>query len=254
MTKHSEQQFVEFMFQSADLKGMPKQHSAYMVATSFAINEILVFLRLTLLTANSLKVAKGDDERLAGFAFLQDQILMRSLSARAVEYLKLAKDHRTVCERAKDTAGLAFFETYSTVLDGLWDDPVTAVAITIRNKLTGHVELTRIRDTISGIPEDRRETGIYLHQKDGNSIYLMGEDIAHIGAFESSEEIQAWSDWVLNTCRAIQSLHHAYMIWAIETFFPEKIGQEIRLHPDSELVGTFNDGIPVLWDFPYKTD
>ena len=44
------------------------------------------------------------------------------------------------------------------------------------------------------------------------------------------------------------------MIWAIQTFFPEKMGQEIRLHPDTRLMGTFNDGIPVLWDFPYNIE
>jgi hypothetical protein len=125
---------------------------------------------------------------------------------------------------------------------------------TIRNKLTGHVEPGRIRDTIAGILDDRRETGIYLHQKDGNSVYLMGEDIAPIDAFDSSEQIEAWSDWVLNTCRAIQSLHHAHKIWVIETFFPTKMGREIRLHPDVRLVGTFDDGVPILWDFPYNPD
>lgn len=102
MTAHPEHQFVEFMFEPDEFKALPKQHAAYIVASSFAINEIMVFLRLTLLTLNSLGVAKGEDERVAGFAFMQGHILLRTLSARAVEYLKLAKDHRTACKRAGD--------------------------------------------------------------------------------------------------------------------------------------------------------
>lgn len=252
MTANPEHQFVEFMFEPDELKALPKQHSAYIVASSFAINEIMVFLRLTLLTLNSLNVARGDDERLAGFAFMQDHILLRTLSARAVEYLKLAKDHRTACKRAGDAQGLAFFDVHGPKIDAMWDDPLTTLALEIRNKLTGHVVLERIRDTIAKMPDESRRVGIYLHEKDGNSVYLLGEDIAHIAAFDTSEQIEAWSDWVLSTCRAIQSLHSAYMIWAIEQFFPATMGKEIRLRPDPRLLGNFKDGIPILWDFPYK--
>lgn len=250
----SEQQFVEFTFGLEELRKMPKQHSAYMVATSFAINEILVYLRLALLTLNSLSVAKNNDEKLAGFAFMQDQILLRTLSARAVEYLKLLKDHQKVCQRAKDGQGLAFFEEHGATLDSLWNNPTTTLALELRNNLTGHIGLDRIRKNISRLDGDKRETAIFLHQKDGNSVYLMGEDIAHIAAFDTAEDVQAWSDWVLATCQSIKGLHHAYMIWVIETFFPTKMGQELRLRPDVRLLGNFQDRIPILWDFPHKSE
>lgn len=252
MTEHPQHQFVEFMFEPDELKAMPKQHSAYIVATSFAINEIMVFLRMMLLTLNSLKVAKEGDERLAGFAFMQYHILQRTLSARAVEYLKLARDHRTACTRAKDAKGLEFFAMHGATIDKLWDDPTTKMAVAIRNKLTGHIDLHRIAESIRKMPEESRRVGIYLHEKDGNSVYLVGEDIGHIAAFDTTEDIEAWSDWVQSTCRTIQRLHSAYMIWAIEAFFPAKMGKEIRLRPDPRLLGNFNDQIPILWDFPYK--
>jgi hypothetical protein len=251
MTKHPQHQFVEFMFEPEELKAIPRQHSAYIVASSFAINEMMVFLRLMLLTLNSLKLAQGEDERLTGIAFMQYHIILRTVSARVVEYLKLAKDHRTACERAKDVRGMDFFVSHGAVIDALWNHQTTAQALEIRNKLTGHVVLDRIRKTIASMPDESRRIGIYLHEKDGNSVYLLGEDIGHIAAFGTSEEIEAWSDWVQSTCRTVQSLHSAYMIWVLQEFFPEKTGQEIRLRPDPHLLAGLDEPIPILWDFPH---
>ncbi|MBO9589471.1 hypothetical protein [Devosia sp.] len=243
-------QFVEFKFTAAELQAIPKQHSTYMVATCFAINEILVFLRLTLHTINSLAIARGDD-RMASIAFMQDQILLRTLSGKAVEYLKVIRDHRKICERAGDVTIKAFFDKYGGEIDEIWDSTQSKFAVELRNNLISHIGLDRIRKSIAALPHDRREMNIYLHNKDGNTVYPIGEDVAHIAAFDTTEQVDEWSDWVLKTCKTIQGLHHQYMIWIIETFFPSKMGQEIRIEIDDRLLGPLTQNIPILWDFPF---
>jgi hypothetical protein len=241
-------QFFEIKFSPDELKTLPKQHSAYLVATCFAINEVLVFLRLKLQTLNSMKLAEPD-ERLASVAFMQDQILTRTLSGKVVEYLKLIRDHRKICLRAKDPDVQSFFSEHGEEIDALWNTAGTRFAHEIRNNLGSHIGLGRIRQTVAALPSGRTTMGIYLHPRDGNTIYPIGEDVAHIAAFDTSEDVQQWLDWVLDTCRFAQRLHNKYMIWIVETFFSEKHPNEIRISVDKRLVSDFQQAIPILWEF-----
>jgi hypothetical protein len=180
-------------------------------------------------------------------------VVGRSLSAKVIEYLKLVDRYVTACKQKPDEFGTTVSPSLAEVIKGAREEEGYQLAKWLRNKLTNHYDLDEISAVIVQLP-DEAEGSLYLHKKDGNSLYVLGEELALVANLnltgDPASQLDRWQDWLLDACRAMTAVHHYYITNFLERYFPKKTATQRPIELPPKLVGHLTTStIPVWWDF-----
>jgi hypothetical protein len=244
--------FAELQFTGADLKRLPRVHAGFLVASSLAVSEISVLLRLTLLAANAYKHV-GREDAVRRLSVVDLLVSERLLSAKLFEYLKLVDDYLKKADRKEKEAGRRLVGEAVTSVLLLREAGGFHMAEWLRNNLTNHILVSEIERFLDDIP-DARVFPSFLNEKEGNSRYAIGEEVAMAGKLNQQGEplaiLEEWRDWMHDACTKVFELHSEFMIHVIEEFFPEKRLRRKRVVVPDELIGELDKSCtPILWNF-----
>lgn len=242
-------------FSMEELRSIPASHAGFLVTSCLANNEINVFVRLYLMSLNTVSHKRPiSDDALNEYAYVQCVILQRHISAKVFEYLnmierfaKKLKGHHSPIH--------AYLLEVNSVIKEIRKAKEFALATWYRNKTTNHYDIGAIMGLVGNkkVLPDTAEMSIYLHEKDGNSGYLLGEQIllaqTALNEVSAIEQIRGFETWLLATVKRVTTLHHNFCIKLMETHFPGKTVQEFPINPESHLVGSVTSScLPILWD------
>lgn len=239
-------------FSAKELKALPAIHASFLVASCLAVTEITTVLRLVMMALSTRRRGAADDE-LKRYINSQLLILERLLSAKAFEYLNMLASHQKQSNRRHDSLGIAFHARHDVALKAIRADDSFGVAKWLRDKVTSHYNVAELAAPLYAIPDDQL-LSVTLHTQDGNSLYLLGEEIAVLGRLNAEgnglEKLEAWRAWTLETCRVLISIHHDYMLGLMGKYYPDRKVVPKQVFPEDHLVGIVQETpLPVLWDF-----
>lgn len=251
--KHEYFQKIEFT--TAELKKLPKVHAGFLVGSCLAVNDISI-VQKTLLLAQNTRVGHWptDSEALQEVAFAQALVLERNLSAKVFEYLKMLCDYIKRCDRVGDSNMQAFTELAKSELSTLKQGENYNLAKWYRDKATNHYIISEFSSIIDN-DNSSNNYSIYLHEKDGNSSYLLGEQFLVFEKFCRngeffSEEMEEFIDWILEASAKITKLHNEFCIQIFKVFLPEKGAKAITASFQQHHVGKIRGTcLPILWNF-----
>ncbi len=243
-------------FSGAEIKRLPRIHAGFLVASSLAVSEINILLRLTLLAANSRAYA-GREEVVQRLVAVDMLVAERLLSSKVVEYFKLIDHYQKRAERREGSRGNRFVRT-KVRIDELRSVRAFEIARWFRDNITNHVLVSEIEKLLDVLPDDAAFPS-YLHKKEGNSRYTLGEEITMGSKFtqfgDAGSIRNEWLDWMHEACREIISLHNRMIIGILEEFFPTKRAQMKRVVVLDELVADLDGScLPLLWNFENAMD
>ena len=152
-----------------------------------------------------------------------------------------------------------FLDEASDVESELKKQKGWALAKWLRNKITHHCVVSELTSLIEKgrIGEDDTVHPIYLHEKDGNSSYVLGEHVLLAKLYEGTEgdigmieNFQIFGDWVHDASAKVKRLHDNFCIQLFEYYLPEKEAKEFSIVPEPHLVAQIEKScLPILWDF-----
>lgn len=242
-------------FSANDLKSVPEAQAAFMVSSCIAINDITTFLRLFLMALNGRRFQDEKiDDVVSEFALTQALVIQRTLSGKLKEYLHMCRQYQDGCKRRNDEALKPFLDKSKIVCAELKAMPGYELAEWYRDKVTHHYVVNEISGLLKYLQEGA-EYNLYLHEKDGNSGYLLGERVLlhKLGdepGKDDFERLDEYQDWVIYAARVVQTMHHDYCIQFLETFFPKKVAHEFIVEIPENLLGQIeNTKAPLFWDF-----
>ena len=227
------------------------------MSSCLAINEVTVFQKILLMALNTRSPDKPiGDSTLQETAFAQAIIIERNLSAKVIEYLNMIGDYKKKCGRKRETKMQFFLERIDDVTAKLRNGENYKLALWYRNTVTNHYLISELEPLIRNgdLGGDDTAHTIYLHEKDGNSSYLLGEQLLLAKLTEdvgsAVDRMEGFSEWVLEASAMAMKLHHEFCIQLLEIYLPQKQAQEYSITPEPHLVGQLKETcLPVLWDF-----
>ncbi len=242
----------ELSFSGADLKRVPLVHAGFLVASSFAFNEIGVLLRLVLLALNARKHV-GREPIVQTIAYIETLVAERMLSAKIVEYCKLFDDYLTKVARKEGAQGERLVANHLAAMRSVKTASGYETARWLRDTLTNHYLVSEMEKFIGNVPDGQSFT-MYLNEKEGNSSYPLGEEVAMMGKLNADgqplPDLRIWQDWIHASCRTVSATHYSFVIALMEEFFPDKFVRMKRVVVDDLLVGQLATSCtPILWDF-----
>jgi hypothetical protein len=243
-------------FTTRELRGLPPAHAAYFVISCLAINEIAVIQKVLLMALNTRTLTQPlSESALQEIAYAQTAIIERNLGSKVIEYIKMTDKHNKLCRKKGENGALrSFLDEAKTTTSRLKGEPGYELALWYRNKVTSHYDVAEINSLIQSgdLGSDSDAHPIYLHKLNGNSFYIIGEQVvlAKLSEYGAPplERIRSYEDWVLSACEAVVKLHQAFCIALTKTYFPTKQARTFPIAPAPHLVGGVRDVcLPILW-------
>lgn len=249
-------EFSKVTFTSGELRGLPSIHSGALVSTCLAINEINSFLKITLLAENSGPPARDiSEDILTEIAHSETIIYIRNLSSKILEYMNMIGDYKKKCERNSDSSMQSFIDKATKIIDEIRTSNGYNLALWYRNTVTNHYLVSEITKLVreGDIGADNAEHSIYLHEKEGNSGYVLGEQILLAKLSENGndpiEQNLIFHDWVISSARKIVQLHHEFCLNFLDKHCPNKKAVKVTLTPEAHLTGHLKDTcLPIILD------
>lgn len=233
--------FDELPLRGSDLKNIPRDQAAFLAVLFCATNEVNLLLRLYSLYARH--PASGSPEALSGQ--MTQLFLARTLSSKLYEVIELLNG-KTSWYRTNDQVIKIFQEKYSESLREHSDSDGFAIARTLRNDCTSHYSLAAARKNIESL-DDSLDCTTYLHENEGNSFSLLGENVVFNERFRvgrlpgeqdaNEEKLGVWLDWTIATTAWLKKISADFAV----TVLPDDVQFRLRenqLHwPDPSYVG-----------------
>ncbi len=257
MYECKKEKLAKIEFTTKELRKLNPVHSGFLASTCLAVNDIIVVQKVLLQALNTRNLhGKIKDETLQEIAFTQTNILERILAANLYEYMDMVGKYVKSCEKKKDTSMQVFLDEASKVISNLKDASAYSLVKWYRDKATNHYDSAGLTSLLQGrkLGDDDPVYFIYLHEKDGNSNYILGEQVLLMKLSEESDspfdQMEEFGDWVNNASRKIMKLHSCFFIQLLENHFQEKYPQGFSVMAEPHLFGKIEETcLPILWDF-----
>jgi hypothetical protein len=236
------------------LQAIPPVFKSTLVACSFVTNEMLFLMRVFLLTLNSSDLATHRAAKAMCAANLG--FLNRAISARALEFLKLADDfgsrrigldphdaelHEKICSEIL------------IELRPLRKARVFKLVSRLRNQLSHHYSLADFERYVSNAAAESGE--IWLAQMEGNSIYLLGEELTNVGLFtevgDAEVFLSEWIEWTREAAKLVSKVNSALAIEIAERYVPDMVAETVPAGlPASLFADIKKTPMPLFW-YPF---
>lgn len=221
MSEGSLEDFGRIILSKEDIALIGKQNTAFLGATLYVANEILVLQKLL---ASHFNRPTVEDSDLSLLSFINRFVIVRTLSARTFELMKMFEDQRKIWNRASMTEELELTKHLADRLSELKGDDYYRFSSALRNKITNHYVVSDVSSYMEAV-EDGADLSIYLHEEQGNSFFPLGEEVVFMGFTNQfltdmgyPEEnrqhfIRDWTGWLLNSVRWSNDLVSTFSVF-----------------------------------------
>jgi hypothetical protein len=241
-----------------ELRSLPEAVATFLVASCYAIDDITHHYRLLV----SVITDKGQNDESESIFFVRKLAQLRTVSSKLVEYDALISKARDPSKFASNAPLKATLDAYKDDLRNIRRGVGRSVADHVRNHLSAHYSLDEAAKAISA-RNDQRSFTLLPNFKQGNTHYLIGDEIMFLDAFarvvreghmrlEYADPIivlSKWQDWTLDATRVTQKVHQAFMMKVFTDFFPEKRYEKVwlPLEKDRHTGVLGRTTIPIWW-------
>lgn len=219
-----------------------------MVASGFATNEVLCFLRIFVLTLNSANMCSGN----AAASAIQVHSLgavNRVLSSKAIEYLELIAAFGQSVADDEEIGPLA--SEIFLQLRPLRRAKAFKFAKRVRHAVSHHYSLNDFERFVEGAAGV--EARIWLAEMEGNSSYFFGEELTNVGMFLQANQdaevaLADWIDWTRDASRLISKVNSDFTIAMMQKYVPEIGATERTELLSARLFADINStAMPLFW-------
>jgi len=237
------EKLVEFPVRWSDLDGLTTDQKAFLAIVSYAASEFNILRRLYLFASHE---TTDEDQDILFGTTMQRLVVLRTWSAKLFELSqtveKLSKENGTsdlVVQRVAKSAWKSFEDTKLT--DGY------KIARNVRHEATNHYSMDAAKRNLPFVPS-HANCGLFMHEKDGNSFYPMGEEVMFMGRMnrsgsslktdeERAEQLNLWARWNLDATRWSRELQRSIDTELLFDHMPGRSGKQKVYWFDPELVG-----------------
>jgi len=254
-----EEQLYQLDFSGKELRDIPRIHAGFMTASCLAASEITIFLRLLLMATNSNRFSSNiANDAISAYAFTQALVIERSLSGKLLEYIYMIDQLQNENKKRPDATITQFLENIGDRITQIKSDQSYRLADWYRDHASHHYIVNKISNLVSYV-DDQEVYTIYLHEKEGNSGYFLGEHLLLHKLSDDKDDnnvdrLTKFQDWVLECSQSIMKIHSEYSVLFINTFFDEKNIKELEVDIPNDLLGSLtNTKLPLFWNFNKAT-
>jgi len=246
----------ELKFTDRDIEKIGKDTYAFIATFAYAIDEISVFLKLVIQSYGD----KPKDEALLQMFAIQQNTIIRVLSAKLVETIKLYGDYEKHLGETGKSAYLNALQPHTEALEAIIRAPSFKVSQRLRNKATNHYNFKESLKNLDGSVSPNASKSIFLHLSQGNSFAPLGEEVVFLGRFwryfkeETRLEVNMdraheWIEWNQSAAKWAIKTFNAFIIWLHHNEFPEQYGTKAEHYLEPELFGELGiNRLPIVFD------
>jgi hypothetical protein len=211
-------QFAQLEFSKAELMSLPQPHLEFLLGSSLATNDIVVFRRLMLqLSHSKSECALANELAAANYS-----LIVRKLASAIIEYVNLLNAFCKRIHRVLEN-GASVLEEAEALVHRLRSEGPYSVAQWLRDYATHHFIAQKIAENLDAFDDDD-EFHSYIHEMNGNSFFVAGEVIALQGLLKKhpSTSYNAFVKWVLDTSGELERFQQVFLIFLMTENFPDK--------------------------------
>jgi hypothetical protein len=237
-------QFAELGFSKAELRRLPEPYLEFLIGSSLATNDIIVFRRLMLQLSHSKSQSALVNELVAA----NYSLVTRKLASAIIEHVNLLN---AFCKRMrrvlKDEVSL--LNEAEALVNRLRSDDPYPIAQWLRDSATHHFIAQKIVENLDAYTDDD-EFQSYIHEINGNSFFVAGETIVIQGILLKHPHI-SYGDfigWVLDTSGELEKFQQSFMIFLQEQNFPDKKFKLKNVVVEPEFIASSDDKIGIIFE------
>lgn len=240
-----------------ELRNIPDAHLGFLISSCLAITELNILLKPLIMSLNSRKEANApNDKCLQEIAFVHEIIFQRNVASKLYEYINSLSVYQKKCSNSKDTSMFDFTKALQQEIDEIKQTEEYSILKWFRNKATNHYASSEFIKLAKNINPDANDMShpFYLHPMQGNSYYLLGEQILLQKFSEFNADpygaLNNYSNWIRGVNIKIQKFHHDFCIKLFKLYLPGKKLDEISIEPAEYHIGDLTStNMPLLWKF-----
>lgn len=243
-------EFGELKFTKKELASLSKPILRFLVGSSMAANDVVVFQRLVIqhFPENSAS------ELVREYQWTHYNIIVRALAGKIYEYIHLIEIFKNLLKRTSIPNKDEFVSRSNAFLEIKNSEAYEAVRL-LRDKVTHHYGGAGIPSNLSPYDDDQ-QFSLYVHRVMGNSLAPLGEEIGALGLLASQSKISDYHkviDWLVPACGKVSMFQHHTMVLILQTFFPAKRLKKRRVPVEARLIGDQDMRIPIIIDIIDKS-
>jgi len=250
----------ELKFTDRDIEKIGKDTFAFITTFAFAVDEISVFSKLLIQSVGN----RPNDEVLLQLYAIQHNAITRVLSAKVFETIKLFGKYQRYLEKHSDGQKLEALEDSRKSLEVLTRSPSHKLSKRLRDQITNHFDFDASRENLNGHVSQNASKSIFLNKFQGNSFSPLGEEVVFKGGVwryikeDTRTEVDAkrlreWTDWNQQAAGWAIKAFNGFILWILETEFPEKNLERKAHYLEPELFGDMKTSkLPIVFN-PIKT-
>ena len=169
--------FHSVQLKKDDIEKIGQENFSFLSIILFAANEIFVYQKI--LITYMKRPDKRCDEILT-LSFIHQLTILRTLSAKIVEFIKLYEDQNKIWIRRGLNNEVEYMKANTEYLNSLKTSKFFNFTIKMRNKIINHYIISEISKNLPHT-SDRSDYSMQLHQEQGNSFFPIGEEVVFIG-------------------------------------------------------------------------
>lgn len=244
--KSKEQDVLVLTISGAELRSIPKNTAAMLATLSHAANEIFLFQKLLIISANtdpSSEIAKI-------YSNVHKSIIHRALISKLFEVVKLIRDYRKRSDRSSDRFGSSTCARFSAEWERLETLEAYKIVSDIRSHITNHYLLSKIEGHLDGLPDDVILRTVH-HDQLGHSISELGEEVALMSILNRAgtphETYRELQDWMMLALKAFSNFFQDFSIELHKEYLDKRNLRRIKYQIENRFVRSADkSSLPII--------
>lgn len=218
---------TEYKLSLADLEDLHEDLSAALAVTCYAVSEINTLMRLYIFSSHQVI----DNEVIDAASMIQRGVLLRTWSSKLFEFsefIHLNGKHN----KTKNVDLIELAKQAQKSFEQLKQEKGFDLVRNIRHEASNHYCLNPARKNLKHLSPTSK-LSFYLHEKNGNSFFPMGEEVMFIGRInrhatsettkeEKSQLYNTWMNWNLMASNWLGEVHHLFVKRLVLERFSER--------------------------------
>ena len=250
MSEGSKEYFTKVTLSKTQISKLSVESRALIALSSYALNEVNVFLRMYQMSIHQETGQEPIDELIN----IQTNVILRNWSAKMFEFSKALRENSSKGRVFKETAIKDIVSEALMKFDGLSNKAGVDLVEQLRNRATHHYDFF---DT-KGLVSDDAEMSIFLHEMSGNCVYPYGESVFFYSRLRregekikeenaASKLIESWMKWNIATTKWLSETHSLFLERLVFDKLPHLKSDESRVYLDPQLVAFMDQPrLPVI--------
>lgn len=237
--------FHRVSLDNSDMEKLGRENVSFLAAILFAANEMFVYQKIL---ATYINRPSQRYEEMKVLSFIHQFTIMRTSSAKIMEFIKLYEDQCKIWNRKHLEEEINEMNDFTERLGPIKESEFFKFTKEIRDTIINHYIVSEISKNLEYL-SDKADYSLQLHWEQGNSFFPIGEEIVFAGYinryFRDSEEgtleqksdlMRRWIDWILRAIKWINDVVQAFAKFIVLKKLSGKRVKKNALFLDPDLV------------------